>query len=125
MPRMPANGARIVLRSIAARASQLHDLLAHAAVALAVRVLQIADDEHGIAIRRVIDRRGGEGDDGLTGAEMQPRLDEHPRAQHAAGIRQRCLHLDVARRLVDDRIHRGHAAGELPRAELACRDVNL
>ena len=39
-------------------AAQLDDLLAHAAVGLAVGALDVLDDEHRIAVGRVVDRRG-------------------------------------------------------------------
>jgi hypothetical protein len=39
------------------------------------------------------------------------RLDEHARPQPSVAIAERCLHLSVARRFVDDGAERGDFAG--------------
>src|SRR5215217_4854578 len=41
---------------IAARRSQLHNLLPNAAIRLPLRVLQVGEHEHRVAVRRVVDR---------------------------------------------------------------------
>src|SRR5213083_1994764 len=46
---------------IAARGSELHELLADAAVRLAIRTFELFNDEYGIPIRRVADRGGRQG----------------------------------------------------------------
>src|SRR5207244_6013195 len=87
---------------VAARAAELHVLLAHAAVTLAVRPLHVLDDEDGVAERRVADRRGRQGDDVRRAAARAARLDEHAGAELAGTVFEERLHADVARRLVDD-----------------------
>src|SRR2546428_9673086 len=46
---------------IAARGTELDKLLAHAAIGLTIRVLEVCDNEHRIAVRRVADRRRRQG----------------------------------------------------------------
>ena len=54
---------------IAARAPELDELLAHAAVGLTVRVLEIGHDEDRIAVRRVADGGRRQRDDRAAGAQ--------------------------------------------------------
>ena len=108
---------------VAARAAQLHELLAHAAVRLALRIFQVVDDEHGVAVRRVADRGGGQRDHGTALAQSELRLHEHARPQPASGVRERGLDLHVARSLVHDRIEGCDATSELVSRQIFRTDM--
>ena len=119
LPRLDAGGHRHL---VAAGSADLDELLAHAEVGLAaLRILDLLDDEHRVAVRRVGDGGSGDRHRRVRSAHADIRLDEHARAQRAVLVVHRRLHLDVARRLVDDRVERrdlavrGDADGPLGR----------
>src|SRR5262245_51831177 len=77
---------------------ELHELLAHPAVALALRTFQVRDHVDGVAVGRVADRGGGQGSHPGPAAQHDLRLHEHSGPQASLGIREGGLHLDVAGR---------------------------
>src|SRR6185503_11221271 len=85
---------------VAARASQLHELLLHALVVLAPGTVEVAHDEHGVSVGRVADRGRGQRDH---------RLHERAWSQAAAGVGQGRLHFDVAGGLAHHGVNRGDA----------------
>src|SRR5205809_2327255 len=98
---------------VAPGAAQLDELLPHAAIALAVRSLDVLHDEDRIAVGRVADRGGREGHDRAARAQDDLRLDEHPGVQPAVRVAERGLDLDVPGRGVDHRVHGRDASREL------------
>src|SRR6266542_74864 len=95
---------------ITARGAELDDLLAHAAVDLAVGAFQVRDDEDGVAVRGVVDRGGRGRNDRLARREQDLGLHEHAGLQFPFRVRERGLDLDVAGRLAHDRVERGDGA---------------
>ena len=85
---------------IAATATELDELLAHAPKRLTVRILQVGHDEHRITERRVADGGAGQRDDRTASSHRQFRLDEHAGAQRSVRIGERRLHLNIARGFV-------------------------
>src|SRR6266536_1466991 len=110
LPLLEAGGDRDL---VSARGAELDDLLAHAAIDLAVGLLQVRHDEDGVAVRRVVDRGGRERDDRLARRQKDPCVHEHAGLQLPLRVRERGLDLDVAGRLIHDRVERGDLAGEL------------
>src|SRR5438128_2812139 len=92
---------------IAAGAAELHELLPNAAIGLArLRILDVFDDEHGIAERRVADRRHGKCDRHGLAAAHELSIDEHSGPELARAVIERRLHADVSCRFVDHRVSR-------------------
>jgi hypothetical protein len=89
---------------VAPRSLDLHELLADAAIRLAVLPFHFSHDEDRITVRCVADSRRGQCDHGAAGSHHHFRLHEHAGPQPSLGIRQRRLHLDVARLGIHDRV---------------------
>src|SRR5439155_632306 len=92
------------------------------AISLSVRILQVVDDEDRVAVGRIADRGGRQRNDRAARTQNDLGLDEHSRAQFAAGVRERRLHLNVSRPFVDNRVDRrdapsGHDPGSIIRGD--------
>src|SRR6266542_2693902 len=109
LPLLEAGGDRDL---VSARGAELDDLLTHAAIDLAVGLLQVRHDEDGVAVRRVVDRGGRERDDRLARRQKDLCVHEHAGLQLPLRVRERGLDLDVAGRLVHDRVERGDRSCE-------------
>src|SRR5262245_48839245 len=97
---------------VAAARSDSDELLFDAAVAFAVGSLHVLDEEDRISVGGVVDRGSGQGDDRLARAQDHLCLDEHSGPEPGLRIGERRLNLDVAGRLVDDRVEGGHLSSE-------------
>src|SRR5262249_30693582 len=64
---------------VAARIAQLHELLAHALVLLLVGTFHVLDDEHGVAVRRIRNRRSRQRHHFRLLAQHDRYFDEHAR----------------------------------------------
>src|SRR5262249_58935363 len=73
---------------VAAPRAELHELLPNALVLRAVGALHRLDDVHRVAVRRVVDRRGGNRDDRRRGAEAHRGRDEHARLELRFRVRE-------------------------------------
>src|SRR5437763_6874349 len=93
---------------VAARAAELHELLAHAAIALVrLRIGHVLDDVHRVAERRVRDGGSRQRHCRRLRSLRELRLDVHARAQHAGAVVEDGLHARIAGGLVDLRLERG------------------
>src|SRR5262245_1586119 len=97
---------------IAPRWTDLHELLSHSAIRLALRVSQIRYDEDRVAVGRIADRRARQRHDALSCTDQQLGLNEHSGPKGVPGIRKRGLHLNIARRFIHDGVEGGHSTGE-------------
>src|SRR5690242_14099461 len=87
---------------VTARAFHLHKLLAHPEICVSLWILHLRNDENGVAVGCIADRRCGQGDHGTCRAHGEVRFDEHPGSQLTVSIGNRRLDLHVSRLLIQD-----------------------
>src|SRR2546426_6017580 len=110
---------------IATRRPELDELLAHAAIGLALLVLEVRDDEYRIAIWRIADGGTRKSYNRTTRAQENLRLNEHTGSQRALRVGQRGLKLNVSGRFVHDRVDGRNASRVLDPRQIAGCDANV